>query len=178
MQAWGDFKAISRELSDKKARDLFYRIDTYWRNIKDIEVYITTKLSEHMNYLASSAQQHSDIVKGLLKDLQEQGFVLKEQVDALEKAKAAGASGDNEDRQAAMKAQVKKGGFFAGIGSVFSWMSQSFVAIAKALWHTITTPFSYFFGDKKPAQPESVPAAPEVALEGEAAQKQALPKVP
>lgn len=178
MQAWGDFKAISRELSDKKARDLFYRIDTYWRNIKDIEVYITTKLTEHMNYLASSAQQHADIVKGLLKELQEQGFVLKEQVDALEKAKALSAAGADQDEQTAIKAKKKTGGFFASIGSMVSWIIKPFVAIVKALWHTITIPFSYFFGSKKPVQLASVPAAPEVALEGEPVQKQALPKAP
>ena len=171
MQAWGDFKAISRELSDKKARDLFYRIDTYWRNIKDIQAYVTTKLTEHMNYLASSAQQHADTVKGLLKDLEAQGFVLKEQVDALEKSKAIGADGAEQDNEAAIKAKKKSGGFFATIGKGFSWIAQPFVAIAKALWHTITIPFNYFFGDKKPVQPESIPAAPEVGLEGAAAQE-------
>ena len=205
MQAWGDFKAISRELSDKKARDLFYRIDTYWRNIKDIQVYVTTKLTEHMNYLASSAQQHADTVKGLLKDLEAQGFVLKEQVDALEKSKTVGADGAEQDDEAAIKAKKKSSGFFATIGKGFSWITQPFVAIAKALWHTITIPFNYFFGDKKPVQPESIPAAlevgseeksaeesmqskqvslepvsasPEAVLEEESAQKQALPEAP
>jgi hypothetical protein len=171
MQAWGDFKAISRELSDKKARDLFYRIDTYWRNIKDIQVYITTKLTEHMNYLASSAQQHADTVKGLLKELEAQGFVLKEQVDALEKAKSVGADGTEKDDEAAIKAKKKSSGFFATIGKGFSWIAQPFVAIAKALWHTITIPFNYFFGDKKPVQPESIPAAPEVGLEDASAKE-------
>lgn len=176
MQAWSDFKAISRELSDKKARDLFYRIDTYWRNIKDIEVYVTTKLAEHMNYLASNAQQHADIVKGLLSELEAEGFVLKEQVDALERSKAGAQSADQDET--VVKAKAKSGGFLARIGTFFSWMMKPFVAIAKALWHTITIPFSYFFGSKKPVQPESVPAAPEVVLEGASAQKQALPKVP
>lgn len=176
MQAWGDFKAISRELSDKKARDLFYRIDTYWRNIKDIEVYVTTKLTEHMNYLASSAQQHADIVKGLLKELEAEGFVLKEQVDALERSKA-GVQGADQD-EVVVKAKAKSSGFFASAGTFFSGIVKPFVAIAKALWHTITIPFRYFFGDKKPAQSESVPAVPEVVLEGASAQKQALPEVP
>lgn len=162
MQAWGDFKAISRELSDKKARDLFYRIDTYWRNVKDIQVYVTTKLAEHMNYLASSAQQHADIVKGLLKDLEAQGFMLKEQVDSLEKSKSVGAEGADQNDEVAIKAKKKASGFFATIGKGFSWITQPFVAIAKALWHTITIPFNYFFGDKKLAQPESVPMVPEV----------------
>lgn len=161
MQAWGDFKAISRELSDKKARDFFYRIDTYWRNIKDIEVYVTTKLTEHMDYLAKSAQQHADGIKGLLKELEDQGFVLKEQINALEKSKNENVANADKEDEAALKAKKEKGGFFATISKPFSWIVQPIIALGRALWRTILVPFNYFFGEKKVIQPASLPAVPE-----------------
>lgn len=174
-QGWADFKAISRELSDKKARDLFYRIDTYWRNVKDIQVYVTTKLAEHMAYLEKTAKQHADKVNLLLDELEKQGFILKEQVEAFDKKNAASPE---EAEAAAAKAKAASGGFFNTVGRFFSWITQPFVAIAKALWHTITYPFRYFFGEKKATAPLAVPTPPEVAKEGEEQQKQPLPEAP
>lgn len=174
-QGWADFKAISRELSDKKARDLFYRIDTYWRNVKDIQVYVTTKLDEHMTYLEKTAKQHAEKVNLLLNDLEKQGFILKEQVEALDKKKEVSPE---EEEAAALKAKAASGGFFNTVGRIFSWMAQPFVAIAKALWHTVTYPYRYFFGEKKATALEAVPTPPEVAKEGEEQQKQPLPEAP
>ena len=43
-QAWKNFKEISRELSDEKAKEFYYAIDTFYANIGDIYHYIQNDL--------------------------------------------------------------------------------------------------------------------------------------
>ena len=39
-EAWNNFKDIAHVLSDKKARELFYQMDTAHNNLKDIQEYV------------------------------------------------------------------------------------------------------------------------------------------
>ncbi len=82
-QAWANFKAINRELSDKKARELFYSMDTYWRNLNSINSYLTDAFAKYFDQLTQKIEQETDKIKTNVQALSEKGISLQAQALAM-----------------------------------------------------------------------------------------------
>jgi hypothetical protein len=82
-EAWSNFKEIARVLSDTKARELFYKIDTAWRNVKDIREYIEQTIALHFDQVTTTVQQQVERVKAAMQGLKAKDIDLKDQVERL-----------------------------------------------------------------------------------------------
>ena len=174
-QAWQNLKSIGKELSDKKARELYFGMDTIGKNIQAIHEYIKGPFSQHFDMLASTAEEKTSSVKSAAQSLKEKGLDLKKQVEQLTK--------DEEKVEEAPppKPEVEKikpepKGWFATISSygttAFSWVHAGLVKVSGWLMSSMDYVL-HLFG-RKPPEPvpaEAVPAeaAPTPAPEPEEA---------
>lgn len=85
-KSWENFKAIAQELNDKKARDLFYGMVTYWQNINEIAHYIQMPFLQHFEKLGAMAKDQTEKVSEALKALKEKGIDFKKQWQDLEES--------------------------------------------------------------------------------------------
>lgn len=125
-QAWENFKAINRELSDKRARELYYAMDTYWRNLNNINTYISDSFSTYFDQLTDRVKQEIDKIKTTMDALKEKGIDIQVQAQKLK----AGKPAETEEEETPTVSEP------AGIGGT--------------IWHWITAPFAaiaHFFGN-------------------------------
>lgn len=78
-QAWASFKSINRELSDKKARELYYAMDAYWKNVNNINTYIAGQYTQYFDDLIKKIYQETENVKSSLNGLKEKGIDIRKQ---------------------------------------------------------------------------------------------------
>lgn len=83
MQAWDAFKEIARVVDDEKARQLYYVVETSWRNIKDIGDYLGHSFAAHFDQLMFTAQEQTARVSQVLAALKEKGIDFKKQVEQI-----------------------------------------------------------------------------------------------
>ncbi len=76
-QAWHNFKAINKELSDKKARELYYAMDTYWKNLNSINSYISDAFSKYFDQLVHKIEQETTTMKDAIEHFKNMGLDLK-----------------------------------------------------------------------------------------------------
>lgn len=125
-QSWQNFKAIAQELNDKKARELYYGMVTYWQNINDIGQYIQMPFLQHFEKLGAMAKDQTEKVSGALKALKEKGIDFKKQWQQLEEANARQQlnrefkEGVREGEEEAATKKKADEGFFAGILSTIT----------------------------------------------------------
>ena len=50
-EAWQNFKDIARLLDDRKAKEMFYKIDATWRNVTSLKEYIQTRTLYHNKWI-------------------------------------------------------------------------------------------------------------------------------
>lgn len=125
-QAWENFKAINRELSDKRARELYYGMDTYWRNLNNINSYISDSFSNYFDQLSDRLKQEVDKIRGTMDTLKEKGIDIQLQAQRLKAVKPA----EHEEEEVAEVAESR--------------------GIVDTLWHWIKAPFAAvanMFGD-------------------------------
>lgn len=77
MQAWQDFKSIARVLDDKKAREMFYKVDNAWRNIQDLQRYIEQTYSGKFEQLIERIKEQISRIESSIATLKEKGVDLK-----------------------------------------------------------------------------------------------------
>ncbi len=82
--AWRYFKDIARVLSDKKAREIFYKMDTVYKNITKVEMYIKQAFKDHFDQLITTARQQVDRVQTAMQALKEKGIDFKKQLVRME----------------------------------------------------------------------------------------------
>lgn len=83
-QAWQNFKQIGQELSDKKARELYYGMSTYWQNINEIGAYLQGPYLQYFDQLGKQAQEQISKVSATIKSLKEKGIDFKKQWQMIE----------------------------------------------------------------------------------------------
>ncbi len=83
-EAWEHFKNIARVLNDKKARELFFKIDTALRNIKSIDDYLQRDFTQHFNQLLQKINDQVNKVTNEVQGLKEKGIDFKKQLDTIE----------------------------------------------------------------------------------------------
>lgn len=120
-QAWENFKAINRELSDKKARELFYGMDTYYRNLNSINSYLSDAFAKYFDQLSLKLQQETDKIKTNAQALAEKGISLQSQALVMKKECKMPTK---EEIQASETEQPK-----SLLGSLWGWIKTPFSAI-------------------------------------------------
>ncbi len=83
-QAWQNFKNIARVLDDKKARELFYRVDNAWRNIQEMQAYIEKTFSTSFDTLVERIKERIKKIDSAILALKEKGIDLKKRVQTEE----------------------------------------------------------------------------------------------
>ncbi|MCX5922498.1 MAG: hypothetical protein NTX86_04170 [Candidatus Dependentiae bacterium] len=184
-QSWQNLKGIAQELSDEKARELYYGMVTYWQNINAVMEYIQNPLAKHFEQLGSVAQENIKKVTATLTALKEKGIDFKKQWQALEakhQQERDAAKSDSEKKltqeqiEKAVKEQQKKdeeaetkraeSGFFSrAANAVTNAASATWDYIAsgaKTLWGAT---FGKWFGKSEVSVSVTAPApvAPETA---------------
>lgn len=136
-QAWEHFKAINRELSDKKARELFYSMDTYWRNLNSINSYLSDAFAKYFEQLSQKIQQETDKIKTNVQALSEKGISLQSQALAMKKE----CKLPTKEETTAEESEPATGLF----GSLWGWVKSPFSAIG-SLFGGIASWISGLFG--------------------------------
>lgn len=91
-QAWQDFKDIARVLDDKKARELFYKVDNAWRNIQEIQTYIEQAFSTSFDKVVEQVKQQVERISNAVEMLKEKGIDLKKQAQQVTEPESVPAS--------------------------------------------------------------------------------------
>lgn len=120
-QAWENFKAINRELSDKRARELYYGMDTYWRNLNNINTYISDAYSQYFDQLTDRLKQEIDKIKSTMDVLKEKGVDIQLQAQRLKTGKPTELEEESEPTAA------EPTGVF---NTLWNWLKAPFIAIA------------------------------------------------
>jgi len=82
-QSWDNFKAINRELSDKRARELYYGMDTYWKNLNSINSYLSDAYTKYFDQLTVKLQQETDKINNTIQGLKEKGIDIRAQAQLM-----------------------------------------------------------------------------------------------
>jgi hypothetical protein len=83
--AWNSFKEIGRVLSEKRARELYYKIDVAWQNIKQLAQYIEKTFSQYFSTLEERAKSAITALRTQFFALKDKGIDLKERMLILTK---------------------------------------------------------------------------------------------
>lgn len=121
-QAWENFKSINRELSDKRARELYYGMDTYWRNLNNINTYISDSFSQYFDQLTDRVKQEIEKIKSTMDALKEKGIDIQLQAQKLKVGKPT-----EPEEEVALETTQAKGIF----GTVWDWVKAPFVALGQ-----------------------------------------------
>jgi hypothetical protein len=82
-EGWEYFKEIGLILSEKKARELFYKLDVALQNVKQLSGYLEKPFSAYFAKLEDRARQTVSVLQSQLAMLKEKQINLKEKVDEL-----------------------------------------------------------------------------------------------
>lgn len=127
--AWHLFNAISSELSHKKARELYYKMDALWKNVKNIGNYLRGKFLMHFDSLIEDAKSHVARVKSVVEEFKEKGIDLKKQFKKLDEDEELDQELDEEKQS-----EEDDDEYYEEVG----WLNY--------IWSGITWPFRMIWG--------------------------------
>lgn len=131
--SWKAFTAINRELSDKRARELYYNMDTYWKNLNNINAYLSDSYTKYFEQLTNKVKEEVDSIQGTIQGLKEKGVDIKMQA---QKLRTGCKITDSE--QEAQQPQESTG----VLSTIWGWIKAPFVLIGD----TISGIFGMFGG--------------------------------
>lgn len=115
-QAWQAYKDIGKELNDKRAHDLYYGMDTPYKNITNIAEYVRGVFKQHFTQVDTTIEEHAKRIQEAMKVLKEKGIDLKEQFDKLQQpAPEKPEQKESEEEQGEVEEEGGILGFFASI---------------------------------------------------------------
>jgi hypothetical protein len=116
-QSWQLFKDITRELNDKKARELYYRMRGLKKNIRSIGQYIQRTLKGHFAQLVNSAKTKIQEVQKIIEQLRSERIDLKEFAKRLTQTECQKPSTvpSEDDADAEEETPQEEAGWFWGI---------------------------------------------------------------
>lgn len=136
-EAWGAMREIARILSDKQARDLYYKMDGDWRNIKSIHQYLERDLQHYFMQLINDAKTQVQRIKEAVQALKEKGFDLKAKAQQDEEQPVVKEE-EVEEIETTPKPKKPKGVFgymrwgMQGVSNVVLWLPRK-------IWYGITS---------------------------------------
>jgi len=150
------FFDIAKVLSHKKARELYYQMDSLWKNIKSIDAYIRGKFLRHFDTVIENAKTQVERIKNVAAAFKDKGIDLKKQFakyangapkpekKALEKKEPALRpfdklrAGEQDERKKDEKPEEKKTDEEEIEEEPVGWLG--------SIWNAITWPFRKFWG--------------------------------
>ncbi len=133
-QAWNDFKNIARVLDDKKARELFYKVDNAWRNIQEIKGYVEQTFTDSFDQLVERIKKQVNRIDDEVASLKEKGIDLKNKI-----------LGRPEIEQEEPEEEPSK-------GMVTRYIVDPIQQIFQSLWQLIRWPIDKIMGWSPPAE--------------------------
>lgn len=88
-KSWELFKDIAKVLDHEQARTLYYNMNTYLDNIKNVHNYLKNAFSQHFDGLITTIQQNITRIKATMSALQEKGVNLRQQMITISDQEAA-----------------------------------------------------------------------------------------
>lgn len=156
-EAWRSFKEIGYVLSDKKARELYYQMDTAYNNIKDIQEYVGQALVVHLDRVVAAAKNQTERIKTAIDTLNKKGHDLRTLID---KISAKPQKPPVVVEQEEIEEEVEEQGFFA---NMYSSIKSGVVAVWDTIVYVVTWPFSWFSS----SEPSEEIIEEDVSLESE-----------
>lgn len=142
MQAWQAFKEIARVVDDEKARQLYYTVETSWRNVKDIGDYLSNSFTAHFDELVSTARAQTERISQTLAALKEKGIDFKKQVEQLIEPKPVEKKEQTKEDLDDQESEEEQG-----------LVSQYIINPALAAWNgivsVVTWPYYALFGSQE-----------------------------
>jgi len=92
--AWQLFKGIAKELSHKKARELYYKMDALWENVQGIASYLNGAFLRHFDGLVETTKKQTGRIKNIAKDLKKKGVDLEKRFEKMQAQALRDASKD------------------------------------------------------------------------------------
>jgi len=173
-QSWQNFKRIAQELDDKKARELYYGMVTYWQNINEVGQYVQQPFLQHFEKLGVLAKEQTEKVLSTLKALKEKGIDFKKQWQELEENNVRKneardyKEGIEEGKKEAEAKAAAEAGFFSGIiTSITNGLSTSWDYMKSAGQTIWDWTFGRFFAKKTENVEPAKPVQPVVAVVSE-----------
>ncbi|MCL5876117.1 MAG: hypothetical protein M1114_06630, partial [Candidatus Dependentiae bacterium] len=126
--AWNNFKMIARELSDHKAYELYYGMNSFTTNVSEIYKYLSGPFADYYHQLGERAKKDIEEVLETMKTLKEKGVDLKQYAEELVHKQVC-------SRQEVKKEEEieEKTGFF---GTMWKYIKAPFVFIASSFADT------------------------------------------
>ncbi|MFI5332768.1 MAG: hypothetical protein ACHQVS_01570 [Candidatus Babeliales bacterium] len=130
-RAWDDFKSIAKELSDKRARELYYSMVTCEENINAIGQYFKHDFTGYFDQLGTLAQENIGRIQSAINALKEKGIDFKKKAQELEK-KDEHAERERRIREQEEKEREEQEAAAANTwyGWIMSWFSSAWDAIS------------------------------------------------
>lgn len=140
-KGWESFKTITRELSDKRARELYYSLEGDLKNVRAIGDYIQKEFTPYFDQLIQRAQSLIDEMDASIQTLKEKGIDIKMQAQKLNQEQ------EEQKKEAEEKQAPQRSGWLSPLYNIWD----AIVETLSSLWNYITS----FFGSSKP-QPVEV----------------------
>ncbi|KIX85332.1 hypothetical protein J120_03450 [candidate division TM6 bacterium JCVI TM6SC1] len=152
-KAWDNFKQITRELSDKSARQLYNAMITDEQNIRNIVEYIKSSLARYVSDVISRIGQKSKGIASAINMLEGKNITL---IDASTQIQEGFAQPEklvektvvDTDTEAAKKIK-KKAGIIGHINDFFNSVGTTITGFASSIWHSIQNIFGARISVKK-----------------------------
>ncbi len=175
-KAWDVFKAVGKELNDKKARDLFYSAEGFFKTVEQNRDYIAGSLKQYFERTIDNIKKRLNDVKAAVNQLKTKGTDLMHELNRFieqEKQKEqAEQAGQDIQREAQKRAQAARKGWFGwSLGlmtdashMISSWVSRAW-GVVTHVTQSVISRVSGWFG-KKPRraaarEPEASPVQQE-----------------
>ncbi len=148
-EAWQSFKDIARVLNDKKARELFYKMDTASKNISEIAVYIAQRFKTHFQqHLIENARKQVERITSAIQALREKGIDFKKQAERLDLEEEIVAPKPEKERKVVQEEPAQ--GWLAQIASYLAMPFKALYAGLEAVWsglvYVVRLPIDMLFG--------------------------------
>lgn len=161
--AWDDFKAIAKELSDKRARELYYSMVTDEENINAIGNYIKHDYTGYFDQLANMAQENITRIQSAINALKEKGIDFKKKAQELEK-KDEQAERARRIREQEEKEQAEQEAANTWYGWIMSWFTSAWDAVTTLVGGVYSSIRGLFGSSSESAEETAEQAATEPAV--------------
>lgn len=131
-QAWNTYKDIGKELNDKRARELYYSMDTHFKNITNVAQYVQGAFKQHFDTVDRAIQDQTVRIKEVFQALKEKGVNLKDYIKQLD---AKLQKDDEPKEEEAEEPQPEEGGIMHTLGS---WWQAAIDSLYSALQYVIS----------------------------------------
>lgn len=143
-ESWQQFKEIARVLNDKKAREIFYSMDSLSKNVSNVASYIQQQFEPYFNNLMAVVHKEVEVASKTISELNKQGINFKEKNEQLrllksgkKQTKTVVPKTEKEDEQETEERGFFSAYFFAPLmyiwdiistffGAIYSWITSFF----------------------------------------------------